>query len=70
MKFRARAARTPFSGLPLDLLLSMAWPRGRAWAERRRQRIALAELDRRLLRDIGLTPGEALRESGKPFWRV
>lgn len=40
-----------------------------AWAQRRRQRRALAALDTGLLRDIGLTRADAVRESGKPFWR-
>jgi uncharacterized protein YjiS (DUF1127 family) len=37
--------------------------------ERSRQRRALAELDERLLRDIGLTRDEAWRECANPFWR-
>jgi len=40
-----------------------------AWAQRHRQRRALARLDPDLLRDVGLTRTDALRESGKPFWR-
>ncbi len=40
------------------------------WSERRRQRMALAELDDRLLSDIGVTRREAARESAKPFWRL
>ena len=39
------------------------------WIERSRQRRALAELDDRLLRDIGLTRDEARRESSSPFWK-
>jgi uncharacterized protein YjiS (DUF1127 family) len=39
------------------------------WIERSRQRRALAELDDRLLRDIGLTRDEARRECANPFWR-
>jgi uncharacterized protein YjiS (DUF1127 family) len=39
------------------------------WTERSRQRRALAELDDRLLRDIGLTRDEARRECANPFWR-
>jgi uncharacterized protein YjiS (DUF1127 family) len=38
------------------------------WMERSRQRRALADLDDRLLRDIGLTRDEARRECGNPFW--
>jgi uncharacterized protein YjiS (DUF1127 family) len=39
------------------------------WIERARQRYALARLDDRELRDIGITRVEAAREAGKPFWR-
>lgn len=42
----------------------------RTWSERRRSRHDLARLDERLLRDIGLTPGEALREAAVPFWKT
>jgi uncharacterized protein YjiS (DUF1127 family) len=38
------------------------------WLERSRQRRALAELDERLLRDIGVTSAQASREAAKPFW--
>jgi uncharacterized protein YjiS (DUF1127 family) len=37
--------------------------------ERQRQRGQLAELDDHMLRDIGITRVEALREAGKPWWR-
>jgi uncharacterized protein YjiS (DUF1127 family) len=40
-----------------------------AWTERSRQRRALAKLDDRLLRDIGLTRDQARRECANPFWR-
>jgi uncharacterized protein YjiS (DUF1127 family) len=39
------------------------------WIERARQRHALADLDDRLLSDIGITRREATGECGKPFWR-
>ncbi len=39
------------------------------WMERSRQRRALANLDRRLLDDIGITAEEAQREFKKPFWK-
>jgi uncharacterized protein YjiS (DUF1127 family) len=39
------------------------------WRARSRQRQALASLDDRLLRDIGITRGQAEHECSKPFWR-
>lgn len=39
------------------------------WIQRYRQRRALARLDERLLRDIGVTRAEAAAEAAKPFWR-
>jgi uncharacterized protein YjiS (DUF1127 family) len=39
------------------------------WVERARQRQALAGLDDRSLRDIGITRADAARECEKPFWR-
>ncbi|PWC54595.1 DUF1127 domain-containing protein [Azospirillum sp. TSO22-1] len=41
----------------------------KAWAGRRRQRRALALLDQRLLKDVGLSAEDAAEESRKPFWR-
>lgn len=35
---------------------------------RQRTRRALAQLDDRMLSDIGITREQALREAGKPFW--
>jgi len=37
---------------------------------RTRTRRALAQLDDRMLRDIGLDKRQVARESQKPFWRV
>lgn len=39
----------------------------KTWLERSRQRRALAELDDRMLCDIGVTRSQA-REASKPFW--
>lgn len=39
------------------------------WRERARQRRALAQLDDRLLRDIGIDRTAAMEEVDKPFWR-
>ena len=38
------------------------------WQELARQRRALARLDDRMLKDLGLTRADALREAGRPFW--
>src|SRR5215213_6066108 len=48
-----------------------AWALARRWAERRRQRRALAELAAlpHLLEDVGLTRARAMREARKPFWQ-
>ncbi len=40
------------------------------WRERARQRRQLAELDDRLLSDIGLRRIDASRESSKHFWQA
>lgn len=40
-----------------------------SWLARRRQRLDLAELDDRLLQDIGLTRADVARETAKPFWQ-
>jgi uncharacterized protein YjiS (DUF1127 family) len=40
------------------------------WRQRSRERAQLALLDERMLRDIGVSRGEVLREVNKPFWRA
>ena len=40
------------------------------WCERRRQRRALGSLSEHMLQDIGLTRGDAGRESEVRFWRA
>jgi uncharacterized protein YjiS (DUF1127 family) len=40
-----------------------------SWLDRSRSRRALAAFDDHQLRDIGLSRGEAWRESSKCFWR-
>jgi uncharacterized protein YjiS (DUF1127 family) len=37
--------------------------------DRRRQRLALAELDERLLADIGVSRAQARQEADVPCWR-
>ncbi len=39
----------------------------RDWRRKRRSRRRLADLDDRMLRDIGLSPGDAMREVRKSF---
>ena len=39
------------------------------WRRRAYDRAELASLSPRELRDIGLSPGDALHETAKPFWR-
>ena len=38
------------------------------WGERLKQRTALAEMDDRMLKDIGVSRADALVEMDKPFW--
>ncbi len=40
------------------------------WQDRARQRAHLASLDHRMLRDIGLSRADVVREASKPFWRA
>lgn len=60
----ASVAHLPASGL-LRLVQI-----GELWLERRRQRRMLGRLSDHLLKDIGVTRSEALREAAKPFWRA
>ena len=39
------------------------------WQERASQRSDLGQLDDRMLKDIGLSRADTLREVDKPFWR-
>ena len=41
-----------------------------AWQARANERRHLAEMDPRILADIGLNRADALHEASKPFWRV
>jgi uncharacterized protein YjiS (DUF1127 family) len=40
------------------------------WQDRAAQRRRLAVMDDRMLDDIGVNRGEAMREARKPFWRA
>jgi uncharacterized protein YjiS (DUF1127 family) len=48
---------------------SSLWTRLAALVRRARERRALADLDDRMLHDIGITRVEAIREAEKPFWK-
>ncbi len=56
--------RLSFSGMLVRLAETIA-----VGLERRRQRLALARLDDRMLRDIGLTSADVEGELTKPFWK-
>ena len=40
------------------------------WQERSEQRLHLAGMDDRMLKDIGVSSVDAARESSKPFWKA
>jgi len=61
MPARARA--------PMAEMLEAVLDRLSVWSERSRQRRRLADLDDRLLRDIGLSRAEVELECHRPFWR-
>ena len=39
------------------------------WERRARERKTLAEMTDHMLKDLGITRSDAVRESEKPFWR-
>ncbi|MDA5095825.1 DUF1127 domain-containing protein [Aliiroseovarius sp. KMU-50] len=51
--------KTSFGGFNLNIRKRM---------EIRRQRIRLGELSDHMLRDIGITRDQAMREADRPFW--
>jgi len=61
---RRRAVRRPLRKALNRLVATL-----REWRQRSRERAQLAMLDDRMLRDIGVTPGDVWREINKPFWR-
>jgi uncharacterized protein YjiS (DUF1127 family) len=54
---------------PARRLAALAAAMVGAWQERDRHRRCLAQLDPHLLRDVGLTTRDQLREVEKPIWR-
>lgn len=54
----------------LGATLRRAFAAAAEWRARMRERRALAAMDDRLLRDIGLSRSDVWSESSKPFWRA
>jgi uncharacterized protein YjiS (DUF1127 family) len=62
-------ARPSFLDIPWRDRLRAAWMALLRLEDRRRQRLTLAELDDRLLADIGVSRPQARHEASKPFWK-
>ncbi len=58
--FRGRVVAPVVRGIDILLL----------WQRRANERHALAQLDDKILRDLGLSRSEVARELRKPFWRA
>ena len=76
-KFGSTSARPALLGIALGASLGQAWRQLRRWLARTRQRPALAELDDRLLRDIGVirdrdigVSREETRRDIELFWQI
>ncbi len=76
-KFGSTLARPALLGIALGASLGQAWRQLRRWLARSRQRPALAELDDRLLRDIGVirdrdigVSREKTRRDIELFWQI
>lgn len=57
---------------PVSTLVSIGQRALRAiqtWQSRVEQRQQLASLDARLLKDMGISPVDAMAEAAKPFWK-
>lgn len=52
-------------GLPLRV-----WSLLLTWQQRYQERLALRQMEPRMLRDIGIPEDEAIAEARKPFWRA
>ncbi|ETW14709.1 hypothetical protein ATO8_02340 [Roseivivax marinus] len=64
--FLGRQTRlAPSAALALKVAVTLT-----KWSERRRTRIALADLDDHMLRDIGLDRRTALTEARRKFWQA
>lgn len=63
-----KLSRQPSSRLFVRPRLLEALMLVESWLDRRRQRVALRELDDHMLRDIGLSRAAAEAEAAKRFW--
>jgi uncharacterized protein YjiS (DUF1127 family) len=63
------SARPALTGIALGASLGQAWRQLRRSIARSRQRRALAELNDRILRDIGMIDKASAREADQPFRR-
>jgi len=68
-ELRLPRVRRQRPGLEPAAWFRRAFARIRLWRERARQRRCLAALNDRMLRDVGLTRGDVMAETSKPFWR-
>jgi uncharacterized protein YjiS (DUF1127 family) len=76
-KFGSTSARPALLGIALGASLGQAWRQRRRWLARSWQRSVLAELDDRLLRDIGVirerdigVSREQARREIELFWEI
>ncbi len=69
----ARSLSGPAARKPAGISVPGIVRRFAAWCVRCHARAAqrrhLAELDERMLRDVGITPSQAAEECAKPWWR-
>ena len=68
----SRSGRPPGLRLGSGLLAALGRLLDRlfAWQDRAAQRAALARMDERMLKDIGLSRAQALEEAHRPFWQA
>ena len=68
------ALRTPALALPASFTRRPLRVRVTAWLRlglaRRRERQYLAEMEPRMLRDIGIGPHDAMKEARKYWWEI
>jgi uncharacterized protein YjiS (DUF1127 family) len=70
LRFPERSLERARPGVPARTLgaLRRAVNVAMRWYELRRQRRALLELSDQMLKDIGISRADAIREASRPFW--